>query len=191
LGVLLAGLVAARAADRPAARRLVGAVVVLGCAVSVVAATGAMRHGSLDSEEEQGELSALPAPVRAPAPTTPSPILMGARVAHDIDARSPRRGQVLTDSATTFTVLLNARDQGDYVIPADRDDERIVADPTRFGVRYVLVGQPSTAYDSVAAAWPGMFAHGGGIAHLLDEWGSSADPKTHFRLYELNAWRRR
>jgi hypothetical protein len=191
LGILLAGVVAARVAETGRGVRLVGAAAVVACFASVALAVSMIHDGSLQSSEERTELAAVPAPYGTTAPVGTPPIVAGRRIARDIDARRPRPGQILTDSSTSFTVVLNAHDQQDYVIPADRDDERILANPSRFGIRYVLVAQPSSAYDSVAEAWPGMFDHGGGIGHLIDEWGSSKTATTHYRLYELYNWDRR
>lgn len=188
LGILLAGIVAARVAQTHNAMRVVGALTVLLCAASVALAVSVTRGGSLQSSEERTELAAVPAPYRTALPAGVPPILVGQRIARDIAARHPKPGQILTDSSTTFTVVLNAADQRDFVIPADRDDERVLANPSRFGIRYVLVAQPSSAYDSVAAAWPRMFDNGGGIAHLVDEWGSSKSAATHYRLFELYKW---
>jgi len=191
LGILLAGVVAARVTTTRQSMRVVGAITVLVCGLSVALAVNVTRHGSLQSSEERTELAAVPGPYHVTAPSSIPPILVGERIARGIDARHPLPGQILTDSSTTFTVILNAHDQRDYVIPADRDDERTLADPPRFGIRYILVAQPSSAYDAVAAAWPGIFNGGAGLGHLVDEWGSAAHPATHYRLYELNHWKRR
>jgi hypothetical protein len=190
LGILLAGVVAARVPTTRSGVRVVGAITVGVCVLCVGLAVTTTRNGSLQSSEERTELAAVPGPYHVAVPASTTPILVGQRIAQDIDALGPRRGQILTDSSTTFTVVLNAKDQRDYVIPADRDDERIVADPPRFGVRYVLVAQPSSAYDGVAAAWPGIFNGGAGLGHLVDEWGTPAHPATHYRLYELYRWNR-
>ena len=113
-------------------------------------------------------------------------IAAGHTVARDLARLHLGRGQVLTDSASTFPVILNSSDQRIFVIPADRDFERTLSDPAAFGVRYLLVPDPRAAgYDSLNDSRATLFENGAGIAHLVKDWQlGSGFP--HLRLYELD-----
>lgn len=187
LAVLVLGSLVDNLSRRGGGARIGAAVVGLVVAAGmIVPAMSLLRSGDLTSGEERGELASIPVPYGTgePQPATRD-LLLGERVASEVDALHPRRGEVLTDTATAFAIVLNAHDQTDYVIPADRDFERIVADPGAFGVRYVLVPDPGGTYNAINAEYPSLFADGGGIATLRHDWdfGSSAG---RWRLYELN-----
>ena len=115
----------------------------------------------------------------------------GRQVAEDLARLHLRAGQILTDSASTFPVILNSSDQRVFVIPADRDFERTLSDPAAFGVRYLLLPDPRSAgYDSLNDSRATLFDDGAGIAHLVKDW-QLGDAFPHLRLYELDERLRR
>ena len=144
------------------------------------------RSGELATGDERAQLAAVPAPYGTGEPYAPnSAVTIGDRIAADIDALHPRRGEVLTDTAAAVAIVINADDQRDYVIPADRDFERVNADPGIFGVRYILVpDSSSSSYNAVTAERPSIYEDGAGIATLVKAW-SGGRQMPAFRLYEL------
>jgi hypothetical protein len=168
--------------------RLAGLLVCSLAAASSLMGLVVVRSGQFETRDERAELAALPSPYgTAGVPNRGTAVFVGDRIAADIDGLHPRRGEVLTDTSTSFAVVINAEDQRDYVITSDRDFERINADPGIFGVRYLLVPDPQFAgnFNALNAEHPMLFENGGGIATLVKEWrGGPQTPR--FRLYELN-----
>lgn len=157
---------------------------------SMLIGLGLIRGGQFETGDERSELAAVPVPYGTGAVSTRDTVaLVGARIAAEIDLLQPRRGEVLTDTASSIAgaVVLNSEDQRDYVVTSDRDFERANADPGIFGVRYLLVpdSQAAGVFNALNAERPTLFETGAGIATLVKEWpsGSRTDG---LRLYELN-----
>ena len=184
LGAASVSIVAAPGANR----RMIPLLICSLAAVSSLIGLVLTRSGELETGDERAQLAAVPTPYGTGEPYAPnSAVTIGSRIAAGIDALHPRHGEVLTDTAAAFAIVINADDQRDYVIPADRDFERINADPGIFGIRYILVPDASSsAYNAVSAERPSLYEDGAGIATLVKEWpGGRQMPG--FRLYELNA----
>jgi hypothetical protein len=145
-----------------------------------------IRHDRLDSRYESRELATLPSPVGRYPTDGLAPLTMpwGKQIARDLDRRGIGRGQVLTDEANSFPVVVNAAHQTDFVIPSDRDFSQVLADPGRFGVRYLLVPDPKRSnFDQLNDIYPTLYRDGAGMAHRVDEWRAGT---MRFRLYEMN-----
>lgn len=110
------------------------------------------------------------------------------RIAADIDSMGGVvPGSVICDASVCFPVLVNAPRPDVYVIPSDRDFGPMSANPGRFGVRYILLGDPNNSgADAVAANFPGIWdAEGAPTAELVREWGDAKHPRTHYRLLRI------
>lgn len=96
-----------------------------------------------------------------------------------VDGLRTSRGTVLIDAGATSALLAGSRDRAKFLTNADRTWERSVADPGRFGVRYLMVTDAKgLAGDALDRAYPKLFIEGGGIADPVAEFGS-------IRLYRL------
>ena len=67
------------------------------------------------------------------------------------------------------------------------DFQPMAANPGRFGVRYILLGNPAVSgADAVAAAFPGIWdAEGAPVAEVVAEWGDADHPRTNYRLLRI------
>jgi len=188
LGALLAGpLIAALSAPGSAFRAL-GTVIGLALAAAALVATFVpIRKSQFGTGEEAWQLSVFPAPYR-PAKFTPreSLIPFGQRIAREVERYGVRPGDVITDSANTFPVMLAAKDQRAYIITSDRDFLQAASDPAGFGVRFILVADPAGGmYDALEATHPGLYNNGAGIADLMHEWSLGGNGGLHIRMYRV------
>jgi hypothetical protein len=181
LGTLIAGV------GRVGGRHLAATALAIALSVTgVIVSYRVIREGRLGTSDEALALATMPEPlggfhVRV---TTPPSLPWGRRIASDLDARHLHRGEVLTDEANSFSVVLDANHQSDYVVPSDRDFTQILSDPGRFGVRYLLVPDAKTSnFDQLNDVYPTLYRDGAGIAHRIAEWRAGS---TRFRLYEMN-----
>lgn len=172
---------------RPVIRDTVVALLVISTAASLVTASVTLRRGGdIGAGDEVEQLALVPGPYRLPDPDVVQPTIAAQRVARDLEAMGVGPGDVLTDSASTFAIVLAARDQRIFRIPADRDYLPALSDPYDFGVRYILLPDPDGhATDSILRADPSMFDQGAPWLSLTEEWGSDRDPANHVRLYEV------
>jgi hypothetical protein len=94
---------------------------------------------------------------------------------------------VLTDTSSTFAVVVAARRPELYIIPSDRDFEAVVSDPATFGVRYLLLHSPATPGDALVRQFPTLWGQAGApIAQLVRTWGDEADRAGEYRLYAID-----
>jgi hypothetical protein len=108
-------------------------------------------------------------------------------VARRLDAMHLPTGSVLLDVSNGFGIVLASRRPSQFVITPDRDFQRALADPTTFGVRYLLTPKPGDLpqYDAVAAAYPNLYATGGGIATKVAEFDGTGYRRS-WRLLRTN-----
>jgi hypothetical protein len=184
LAVFLAGpLLASLPSHRVGQTVLTGFVIVVVCA-STIAGAGVVRQGRFQTVEEAWQLASLPIGSSS-ADSDRSLSRDGRRIARDLETLRAGRGEIVTDMASAFPIVANSRDHTAFVIPADRDFERIVTDPAAFGARYLLVPDPTMAgFDALNAAYPTLFADGAGIARFVREW-DFGDRFIRYRLYEI------
>ena len=77
--------------------------------------------------------------------------LVDRQVAADLDAMGLPEGAVVTDAAYAFGVVLASDSPRQFVITPDRDFAAVAGDPTRHGVRFLLLSAHGTA-DAVRIA---------------------------------------
>jgi hypothetical protein len=190
-GVLLAAvlylILAADLLRNGAPRWLVGAAVLV-LVPSVVLATGVVRSGQLGAFDEEQVSAAVLDSVRGDAPDRRSSIsARGGEVAAYIDGlEDASAGSVLTDTSSTFAVVAAAARPELYIVPSDRDFEPIVADPARFGVRYLLLRGPGSAGDALRARFPGLWDGDlSAVAVPVATWGAAGDESGHYRLLRV------
>lgn len=124
-----------------------------------------------------------------PAKATPSEIQTSKifpedrQISAQIDGMHLPPASVLTDVADSFAIVLASRDPGQYVITPDRDFERDLADPNRWGIRYLLVpaGYSVVSYDAVLAAFPDLNQRFNGWAKPVKVWKGPVG----FTLYQI------
>jgi hypothetical protein len=107
-----------------------------------------------------------------------------------LDGLSLPAGSVVLDnfdagSVCTPLVILGSRRPRQFVIPNDRDFQRILADPVTFGARYLFVPKPGDRanLNALNRTYPTLFTSGAGIADLVTEFSHTGCPT--FRLYKL------
>lgn len=202
LGVLLAACLPATRVRRPrrrpdrlltavgltSARLVVNALLACG-AIALVAVTLPSTWHTMMSHrygrEEARDLTAIFYPSRALPGDREA--LNGMHVergiARFIDSLHLPDGSVLTDSGKAYGVLMATKDLHAFTITSDLDFERALADPPRFGIRYLLVPEKD-GYDAINAAYPGFFDNGAGFAVKVRGWkGYGYSPS--WRLYKV------
>jgi hypothetical protein len=98
-------------------------------------------------------------------------------IADSLAAMGLGRGDVVVDNQGTCVpnIILAARDPTIFVIPNDRDYQRVLADPLRFGAHYLFVPQPvgiNAIADSVTFAYPGLYNDGAGFSHQVRQFAA-------------------
>lgn len=154
----------------------------------VVMSTSVMFAGDLGSGDDTEVLERLQLVADGAGDRSDSWLEQTAVIAESIDAMPDAEpGAVICDASSCFSVLVNAPRPELFVIPSDRDFAPIAANPGRFGVRYILLGDPAgSGADAVAANFPGIWeAEGAPTAELVQEWGDDDEPRTHFRLLRI------
>ena len=110
-------------------------------------------------------------------------------VARYLDRRRLAHGSVLVDNFSPCVpyMILGSHYPEQFVIPNDRDYQRVLADPPTFHASYFLVPAIAGfgALDAVNRAYPTMYTDGAGIATLVNEFRPGGCPP--FRLYQLKA----
>lgn len=114
------------------------------------------------------------------------------RTAKELDAMHLRNGSVLVDNFTKCVpgLIMNSNHPQQFVIPNDRDYERVLADPATFRVPYFLVPPPGGggSINAINRAYSAMYANGAGIAELVHEFPlSGCDRLRLYRLKSANA----
>ncbi len=177
------------------ARQLSRGAIALGLAVVAVGAVGGgipkgaetMLDRSLSRGDEAAQLQAL---VRSRLEGAPASALGwhvgGAEIARTIDSLGLPRGAVLLDSFDGFPIIVQSERPDRFVITSDRDFNAALADPTAFGVRFVLVPRPvgNTQLDAVGRRFPGAYRDGEGVGRLIRDF---TRPEFGWRLYEVGA----
>lgn len=106
-------------------------------------------------------------------------------IASYIDSLHLPDGAVLTDSGKAYGVLMATHDLHAFTITSDLDFQRALADPPRFGIRYLLVPEKD-GYDAINATYPGFYDNGGGFAVKVRDWrGYGYSPS--WRLYKVTS----
>jgi len=175
--------VARRAASAP--RILVSVALVALVLGGLPSAANVVFDGRL-AREESPQLRGLVGGDRA-MPAERNEFLASGAVARYLDARNLPRGSVVVDVALGFWVVLQSAHPEQFVITPDRDFDKIVEDPAIFNVPYVLVSPPTgvAALNALERSHHGMFADGGGIATLVQEF-DDAGGRPAWRLYRVD-----
>ena len=94
-------------------------------------------------------------------------------------------GDVLTDAGTCMSNLITTIAQPKlFVIPNDRDYQRILADPITFHTHYIFQSEPVGSAGELASQYPNLWSTGAGFTKKVHEWpGGSACPA--FRLFRV------
>ena len=97
-------------------------------------------------------------------------------------------GQVIVDNFAGCIpyVILMSPNPRIFVIPNDRQFQRILADPLTFGVHYILDNDPSSTGSLAATniAYPGLWKSGAGFAHEVRDIPASGQCP-QFKLYRV------
>jgi hypothetical protein len=104
-----------------------------------------------------------------------------------IDAMHLPAGSIVVNNANECIpdMIMRVSDPKVFVIPNDRDFQRILDDPLTFDAHYLLVPDPvDSPADSIDNQYPRLYAHGGGFAHLVTTFKADGSCVT-FRLYQV------
>ena len=140
------------------------------------------------AREEAPAIKGLGATLPADMPPERHQYRVARDVATYLDSQQLPDGAVVIDVALGFWVVLQSERPKQFVITPDRDFEAVVADPTTFGAKYLLVS-PASGVGSLSAisrAYPGIFQNGAGIATLDREFLSPGGEQHTWRLYRLD-----
>jgi hypothetical protein len=182
MAIMLAGLVLASLARMR--RRL--PIAVLRIATIAIAAAGlpaaalTVTDARLAPEEAHrfaSLMTGIPSEAETAGQTT------GAEIARYLDALALPDGSVLVDTFVGFPIVLRSSHPLQFVITSDRDFNAALADPTTFGVSYLLVPEPRSlgSLDALNRAYPELYSRGAGIGTLQREFSAS----TSWRLYKV------
>lgn len=109
------------------------------------------------------------------------------QVARYLDALNLPSGSVLVDVLHGFAIVTASSDPSVFVIPSDGDFQTMLADPSAFGIQYILAvpdaGEGSN--DAINQSYPTLFDGDADIAVLSGEFANlnAADPM--WRLYRV------
>lgn len=97
-------------------------------------------------------------------------------------------GSVLTDTVYGFAVVVQSRHPKQFVIPSDQDFDRVLNEPARFGVRFLLAvpraGRGSS--DALNIRYPTLYENGNQISTLALEARNQGINMPTWRVYEVN-----
>lgn len=108
-------------------------------------------------------------------------------LAHQLDALKLPAGAVLLDNANNCIphLILDSRRPSQFAIPNDVDYLELFGVPYQFGVRYMLVPDPTYApNDQLDVRFPGLYDDGQGMATLVEQLDIPGCPD--LRLYKVN-----
>lgn len=93
----------------------------------------------------------------------------------------------MTDTASTFAIVVASARPQQFVVPSDEDFLRVLNDPAVSDAEYVLTvpnsGRGTT--DALNRRYPTMYESGGRIASLVLEIPNSGLDRPDYRLYRV------
>ncbi|HXN00835.1 MAG TPA: glycosyltransferase family 39 protein [Candidatus Dormibacteraeota bacterium] len=163
----------------------------LAACLMLLAAVPTTAAAMLIAQTGQEEMPVVRTIIGRPAPGTSVSTAIATDVARYLDGRSLAEGSVLVDSFTGFPVILASRTPRQFIITSDRDFALAVANPSAFGVRYLLVPAPADgnslgSLDALNRAFPGLWPSGAASGALEQEF-AGPDKKVEWRLYRVSA----
>jgi hypothetical protein len=105
-------------------------------------------------------------------------------VARYLDGLHVGRGLILTEASDSVEVADDVDRQNIFLATSDVHFPRDLADPVRFGIRYILVARPGLSFDAVDNAYPQLWATGGGFGPRVASFPASPQD---YRLYRITA----
>ena len=92
-------------------------------------------------------------------------------IATYIDALDLGEGEIITDTAYAYSVVMASKNPRQFIVTSDRDFQASARDPRGRKVRFMLVPIPSLGpADSLQRQWPALYESGAGIGVLEKEW---------------------
>jgi hypothetical protein len=154
--------------------------------VAVPTTVAAMLTAQTGQEERPVVLTVIGRPTPGATSTA-----VAADVARYLDGRHLADGSVLLDSFTGFPVILASRTPRQFIITSDRDFALAVANPSAFGVRYLLVPAPADgnslgSLDALNRAFPGLWPSAT-ASGALDHEFAGPGKRVEWRLYRVSA----
>jgi hypothetical protein len=140
---------------RRVAPYLASVAVLVAAVLAIPYTIDGMRDSSIGRGEAGEQLGAL-AGNDADVQYSADAYELAGNVASFVDSLSLPDGAVLADAAHAFPIILRSNNPRQFVITPDRDFERIMSDPYRFGVRYLLIPEGALSSDAVARGNPGI-----------------------------------
>ena len=112
-------------------------------------------------------------------------------LAQYLDALNLPEGAVLTDTVYGFAVVARSNNPKQFVIPSDHDFNRILNDPARFDVQYLLA-VPNTGRgrtDALNVRYPTLYENGATINALVLEAPNQGMDLPNWRIYRVRPQR--
>lgn len=98
-------------------------------------------------------------------------------------------GQIVVDNFSQCIpeTIVNVANSEVFVIPNDRDYQRILADPLTFGSHYILIPNPTgtNSETTTVRAYPSLYKNGAGFARLVHTFEVGPDCGGSYRLYRV------
>jgi hypothetical protein len=109
------------------------------------------------------------------------------QIGQEMDALHLGSGQILMDDFNGFVIYMTSTNQDAFIITSDRDFTQVLSDPADFGVRYMLVPDPSQGgnLDAINRTYPTLYATGDGIAKLVRTYTAGPYQGPSWRLYQV------
>jgi hypothetical protein len=107
-----------------------------------------------------------------------------ATVAAYLDTLHAAPGTILTEAVDSTGVRSIAKRQDVFLETTDESYQKVLSDPVRFGIRYLLVAKPGSYYDSLLSAYPNIWQNGAGFGPMIASFPQSTE---QFRVYRVTA----
>jgi hypothetical protein len=110
-------------------------------------------------------------------------------VARYVDSLSLPRGSVLVDTFSAVPIVLSSRHPEQFVITSDRDFKITLADPSLWGVKYLL-DQPPVGLgrlNAVNREFPTLYETGRPVGKLVRQFTNRGNPRPSWRMYEIGS----
>jgi hypothetical protein len=120
-------------------------------------------------------------------PLRPSILENNWYVANYLDQLDLPKASVLMDTFTGWDVWLASSNHQQFTITSDREFTAALNAPRSYGIKYILVSDPTQdgSTDAINQRYPTLYKDGAGIATLVLSVPSSGDD-TSWRLYRVN-----
>lgn len=114
-------------------------------------------------------------------------IQAGETISRYIDSLNLPPGSVIIDTYLGFPIVVTSRDMRQFTMTSDYDFTPRMNDPTRFGVKYFMVPEPTSSglLDAINRRYPKMWKTGAGTAQLVVSFPSTVPGVPSWRMFRV------